>query len=254
MAQMLRAPGIDTRVWFAVARVDDDEDAIRWAADGSEDGALGWLVDVTFQGGPLDQVGPVVCRWAQDGLQINPVARGCLVVVAIQDGSPNVEPKIIGTVYAGDCPPPTAVNGSELVETDAQGDQVALDATHVVVSPHALDEEYAGDIRRRTPKTHRVLGALVELADQDATQSYMRGEDKADADEDLADAINTYQGQVLAAMTAMLPPGPPVTPVTQAQVTAGIAIITPAGVALSNAVAAHKAARTAYLSTKIKGE
>lgn len=99
-------------------------------------------------------------------------------------------------------------------------------------------------------------GATVDirLATDTADQPFIRGTDKADADNALADAVNTYQQQVLAAFTALSPGGAPALPVTQAQVAAALLVITPAGVALAAAVTQHNTARTTYLSTKIKGD
>ena len=246
IAAALRGPGNDTRTWLAKARVDDDPDAIRWAGGDTDDGAKGWLVDVTFVSGPLLNVGPVVCRMMTMGGRVEPIARGAVVVVELTEGSPNAEPVIVGQLFAPDQPPPQTVNGDTIVETDAQAGQVAADVTQIVATPHSLDAQYGARARMCADK--------MVWGKPDADQPYVRGTDKADADEAFAGAVDTYQQQVTAAFTAMLPPGPPVTPVTAANVSAAIAVITPAGIALAAAIAQFNSARTQYLSTRIKGD
>ena len=61
IAAGVAGPGVDTRTWITLARVDADPDATVWDDD------LGWLVDVTMVGGPLDGDGPVLCRVASGG-------------------------------------------------------------------------------------------------------------------------------------------------------------------------------------------
>lgn len=180
MADFVRSPGIDSRTWVVIARVDEEEDAIRYAADDQNDaGPLGWLVDVTIQGGPLDQEPIDGCRVATyfggNGTgRIDPIEAGCLVVVVLPSGNGNDEPTIVGVLDSVGCVPPTEVNGTTIDE------EYAL-ATHILVTDKAVDEQVAGDIRVRTEGTHRVLGENVELADEGASQAYVRGDDQNSA-------------------------------------------------------------------------
>ena len=107
--EAMRGPGADTRVWVATARIDGDEDAREW------DPELGWLVDVTFYGGALDQEGPVPCKlgaaFAQNGgTKADPPGLGCEVLVAITDGDGNSNPVIVARMHnGGGCKPPSTV-------------------------------------------------------------------------------------------------------------------------------------------------
>jgi hypothetical protein len=239
LGQLASQPGIDPRSWIVLARVDDDDDAIRWAAADSEDGPLGWIVDVTVQGGDLDQEGPIPCRlgaaYARDGeLLSHPPGRGCLVLVAMPCGNLNGEPTIIGELPSDGCAPPSSVNGTELDEAYAL-------ATHLLVTKLDVDQEIGGDRRVKTGegKTHRLLGEALELADEGATQPFVLGNAQKSA-------LDTFAQAVQTAFTNLNPGAPPTTPVTAAQVTIAVAGITAAVLQLS--VDLQNA-----LSTKIKG-
>lgn len=93
----------------------------------------------------------------------------------------------------------------------------------------------------------------IRLATDSADQPFIRGTDKADADNALADALNTYQAQVTAAF-ASLAPAPPGTPLTSTHGAAALLTVTTAGTVLATAVSTHNAARNTYLSTQIKGD
>lgn len=182
IAQLASGPGIDTRTWVAKARIDDDPDAIRWAGSADEeDGPLGWIVDVTFVDGPLAGEGPVPCRlstvFAGNGtLRSSPPGRGCLVSVLLTEGNPNTDPMIVGMLSANDCPVPETVNGTTIDEAYALG-------AHILVTDKAVDEQVAGDRRVQTGSgsVHRLLGESVELAAEDATQAFVRGNDNEQA-------------------------------------------------------------------------
>lgn len=176
---LAQAPGIDSRVWIATARVDDDDNAIRFAVAGSDDGAQGWLVDVTIQGGPLDQDGPITCKvsasfGANEQGRLEPVTRDALVLISIPCGNTNTAPTIIGYAPCDDCAPPPNVNGTDIDEAYAL-------ANHILVTPHGVDEQVGGDRRIKTDGTHRILGPNVELADEGATQAYVKGNDQQQA-------------------------------------------------------------------------
>lgn len=239
LGQLASQPGIDTRSWVVLARVDDDDDAIRWSGADGDDGPLGWIVDVTIQGGPLDQEGPIPCRlgstYARDGeLRSDPPSAGCLVVVVLPGGSLNGEPTIIGEMPSDGCAPPSSVNGTDIDEAYALG-------TLFLVTSKNVDEEIGGDRRVKTGegKTHRILGETIELADENATQAFVKGDAQKTA-------IDTFAQSVQTAFQQLLPAGPPVTPVTQAQVTTALGTITTAVVQLSTDL-------QNALSTKIKG-
>lgn len=240
LGQAGAAPGNDPRTWIAIARVDDDPDAIRFRDQ--EDGPVGWVVDVTFQGGPLDQEGPIPCRLGSsftgnDALRSEPIARDCLVVVMIP-GNPNDECTIACQLPTVGCEPPSEVNGTELNE------EYAL-VNHVLVTPHGVDEQIGGDRRIKTDGTHRILGPSIELADEGAGASYVRGEDLESAINAFADALNTLAIATSAGFTAITPAG------------GGPAIGTTFATALTQfqaSLAQFKAAANTYKSTRIKGE
>lgn len=229
LAQALSAPGNDTSVWVTLGRVDDDVDAIRWDTQG-----VGWVVDVTLQAGPLDQVGPVPCKLSSayagsERLESAPVERGCSVVVAIPGGNPNVGPLIIGRTSNRDgCEVPTSVNGQPINEAFAL-------ANHFLVTPHGQQQQFGGDVRHDAPNMSlratvqaQLLGATVELAQDGATQAFVRGNQFQTAFDAFLTALDT-------AYAATLAPGP-------------------AKTAFSLAVAIFKQALQASLSTRVRGE
>jgi len=232
LGQLASQPGIDTRSWVVLARVDDDEDAIRWSGPTGEDGPLGWIVDVTISdGGPLDQEREIPCRlgaaYARAGeLRSDPPARGCLVLVALPCGGLNVEPTIIGELPTEGCAPPASVNGTDLDEAYAL-------ATHVLVTSLDVDEEVGGDRRVKTGGTHRILGPLVELADQGAGQSFVKGDEQQAALDDFLTALNTWAADVAIGIPAGTAPTSQTTFIT--------------------AIATLQTKLTEALSSKIKG-
>jgi hypothetical protein len=232
-SRMASAPGVDTRTWISLARVDDDDDAIRWGAPDSEDGAVGWLVDVHFIGGALEGEGPVVCRVAsQVGAEgqtaSDPVPRGCLVVVALPEGEPDVMPVIVGFVSSVGCAVPSEVNGTPIDE------EYAL-ATSIRVLAGDVDEQVGGDIRVRAEGDHRVLadGTLM-LGVQDPNQAFVRGNAQKDAIGDFLTSFTTWIGLV------------------RAGVIAGGGTLD--NTAMTQAVSALRTGLTNALSSKIKGE
>lgn len=230
LREATRGPGADTRVWFALGRIEDGDEAIRL------DEGLGMLVDVTILGGPLDDEGPVPCRLAQDfveadGILSHPLDRSAVYVVSIPSGDLNEQPTIVGRLYAAETRPPMTVNGEEVTAG-------LLASAHVLRSSARAEVELDGDLRVRAANI-RALGATVELGEEGAAASYVRGED-------LRDAIEAFAEDVLAA-AAKLDPGTPPAPVTQVQVAAFT-------LDLGLALATLKAAAPGYLSTRIRGE
>lgn len=240
LGMLASQPGIDTRSWIVLARVDDDDDAIRWSGPDGEDGPLGWIVDCTIQGGDLDQENEIPCRlgaaYARDGeLRSDPPARGCFVLVALPCGNLNTEPTIIGELPTDGCAPPSEVNGTELDEAYAL-------ATHFLVTELDVDEQIGGDRRVKTGsgKTHRILGETIELADEDAGQAFVRGDDQKAQLDALIQALLQYAIDIAASVPA--PPNDALTVVDAAA----------AGTTLSTALSQIDFEPS--LSTKIKGE
>jgi hypothetical protein len=243
LREAIRGPGADTRVWLATARVDDDPDAVVWDAE------LGWLVDVTFYGGPLDQEGPVPCRlgtiFAQAGAtKADPPGANCEVLVAITDGDANSNPTIVARIHnAGGCQAPEEVNGDEITEEKAS-------STHITVTPHGADEQYGGARRISAPTQELqadtrfgIRGAAVELGgaeDAPPTEAAVLGNLLDTALGTLVDALNVY---ATALGTGTLPTDP---------VTVGVAAAAAQG--LQAALEGFSAAVAAALSAKVKLE
>lgn len=241
LADAVRMPGIDVRCWVTTARVDNDPDAIRWTEDN------GWVVDVTFTSGELAGEPAVPCRVATDfaGNQqaiIQPIEPDCEVIVILAGGDPNNSPIIVGQLHnGGGCEPPEEVNGQTIDEEFAQN-------THIMRTPHAIETQAGGDIRVATPDgTHRIVGDQVRLADSNAGQAYVRGDDYADA---LNDFLGVFQA-FLSTLT-MSTPAPPNGALTVADLI--LAVNPPGGTSLIQATADLRAARAQYLSDRIKGE
>jgi uncharacterized protein involved in type VI secretion and phage assembly len=247
LREAMSGPGADPRSWVVLARVDDDEDGVRWET------GIGWIVDVTFTFGDLAGEGPVACRVAaafggdREGT-FAPVRAGAEVMVLLPGGDPMTAPLIVGVAFnTQDVRVPTTVNGQDIDEDFAQ-------ANHILVTTASVQQQ-VGEVWRTSATDRATLEAPeVRLANEDADQSFVRGEDAADAADALADATDDFGQQVLTAFTNLVPAGPPVTPVTQVQAAAAVTTITTAYAQLAAAVARFKSARNTYLSSKIKGE
>lgn len=246
LREAMRGPGADTRVWLAAARVDEADDALFW------DPQIGWIVDVTFYGGPLDQENAIPCKlgtaFAQNGATIAiPPGRGCEVVVAITDGDANSNPVIVGRVHnAGGCEVPLLVNTFPITELLAV-------ANHILVTPHGVLEQIDGDRSVHAANQELVAGTLaairgsaISLGGTAATaltpaiepiQPAVLGTLLQTATTTLVTALNAYA-------LALGPPGP-VVPVTTATTA-------PAATALATALTAYTTAITAALSAKVK--
>ena len=239
--EAVSGPGIDTRIWIAPARVDMDEDAVVW------DEQLGWLADVTFTGLGLSGEGPVLCRCATDAQgngfgRYRPPRPGCLVQVVINEGDLNAVPVIVGQLNDADCVAPTTVNGDAIVERDAGDGEVAAAETHLAVFPQEdVDEEWRA-VRRTASGAHRLHGDSMELGVDGADQPFARGNDLADALDDVIGAIGAFAEAIATAA-----PAPPNAALTVANVLAAQELLAPAIQAFQNA-------RANYLSTRIKGD
>ena len=240
LGQLAGQPGIDPRSWVVLARVDDDDDAIRWTGPDGEDGPLGWIIDVTIgDGGDLDQESAIPCRlgaaYARDGeLRSDPPARGCLVLVLLPCGNVNTEPTIIGELPTDGCVVPGSVNETDIDEAYAL-------ATHILVTSLDVDEQIGGDRRVKTGdgKKHRILGETVELADQDAAQSFVRGDDQKQQLDALLQALTQYATDIAASS-----PAPP---------NAALTVVDAAAAGTTLIAALAQIDFEPSLSTKIKG-
>lgn len=225
IGQSLKRPGIDTRSWICFARIDTDPDARVW------DEQLGWLVDVTFRGGPLDGEGPILCRVAgTTGPEFGaffPPRENALVVVAVPDGDPNNDCIIFGELSAvDDSMPPSEVNGTPIDEAFASQTQI------LVFPDQDLDAVY---------RNYRVTAERMVLGTPDADQPFPRGND-------LADTLDALAGNLRAIGTAIA--------MGSESEGGGIPFANGAATqqALSRAAADLEAARPAYLSTLIFGD
>ena len=224
LRRAVRGPGMDTREWVVMGRVDEDEDATVW------NDALGWLCDVTaLTGGHAGSTLPLPCRiasvfqGADHGIHCPP-RQGGLCLVLFPSGDPNEDAVIVGFLHnLDDAGAPAEVNGATIVETDASSGQVAADETFIAVIPdHDIDIE---------ARSVRVVGDIV-LGAADADQPVPRGNDMADSLENLTDAMVT----AITAVNTAIPTG----------------ISDPSAVAtLQTAVAAFGQARQNYLSSRI---
>lgn len=190
LREALSGPGADPRTWCSMARIDNDPDAIRWETDS------GWIVDVTFVGGPLDQEGPIPCRvlssFAGEARgRIEPVARGAEVLVAIPEGDANANPVIIGQLFnGGGSAPPTAVNNVPINEA------LAL-VTHILKTPHAVREQ-AGAL-------YELEATQIKLGKM-AVQPVVQGTEFNAAMQSFLTALQTFLTSLLAPPTGPPPP------------------------------------------------
>lgn len=241
----LRGPGVDTRCWIAMAIVDDDADAIRWEAP------YGWVADVTFQGGPLDQDGPVPCRvassFARDNYgAIEPITRGAEVIVSIPEGDTNSVPIIVGQLFNGGyADVPTTVNGQSIDEAFALG-------THILKSPHNLECEAGSTARISTEQKITLISSLIELSQNNPTQAYVRGTAFASAFQSLLGtwSLETSAGSAVASGIAGE------FAVSNPALAAAAAVWATSLGALSSAISTLSARLVPgdLLSTKVKGE
>jgi len=150
LSRAVSRPGIDPRAWVATARVDDTGEAVRWSTE------AGWVIDVTFYGGALDQQGEVPCRALNrsgggDGYgEYYPPTIGCEALVVIPDGAPDAGPVVLGGLDNGDgCVPPSTINGlpisGDLLASVPLVGPVSPFDTEIIRSPHNRREEHDGE-------------------------------------------------------------------------------------------------------------
>lgn len=215
LASAVSRPGVDPRVWITLAVVtelgyDPDEGPfadLQYQPNGDQETAL---IGSNYAGAEFGD-------WSS-------VEIGDTVLVAVPMGDPGNGPTIICRMWnAGDKP------FAEM--QDADDSEVPTQNRVLRVKPgKKFQLVISGD------------GARIELAQKDATQSFVRGDDYADAEGEFLDALDTFV-QTLATAT----PAPPNSALTVAAVLAAANIFRPK-------ITAFKNARNDYLSTKIKGE
>jgi hypothetical protein len=212
--------------------VDDADDAIRW------DDRLGWLVDVTITGGELDGEGPLACRvlspfGAPGGGAFCPVVRGQPVAILIAFGNPNAGGAVIvGCLFADqDAQVPTEIVGETI--------DAALAKSAFLLR---TDKNYLAQVGDRwhakASDTATLEAPNLRLADADAGQSFVRGDEQKDALVNVLDALDVYLNAVQSIMTAAPFPKP------------GLSV---AYGAWQASLAAAKTALASALSSKIKG-
>lgn len=232
-------PGADTRTWVTLGRVRDADDAIAWI-DGS-----GWVVDVDLSFGDLaGDTDPIACRVAQAfggnerGSSV-PIERSMEVVVLMPGGDTVASPVIVGILANRD---------DQRVPSEVNGETIDLDfaeATHFLVTPKDVEWQVGSAIRFAATDLARFLAQEVRLADADADQAFVRGNDQLDALNSFLDALDAF-ANTLATAT----PAPPNGALTVAVVLAAYEL---PGVGLRAKIAAAKQALEASLSSRIKG-
>lgn len=183
--EAVSGPGIDTRCWIAVGRVDDDPDAVVW------DDVLGWLCDVTPVSGPLaGSTLPIACRvvsgaQGDDMGTYKPPRAGGLVLVVFPSGDPNEDSIVIGQLHnTDDAGAPESVNDETITES------FALE-THLTVAPNEdLDEQW---------RNVRITAESMIFGTSNADQSAVRGDDLAQALSDLGDALSQFAAAIAVA-------------------------------------------------------
>lgn len=237
-------PGIDPRVWTTMGRVDDDPQAVRWIV------GTGWIVDVTFLGGPLDGESEVPCRVAgsisgsMNG-DYNPLPPGCAVVVLLPGGQSEESPIIVGKLSnRKDCEAPLTVNGLPI-----SAGSVAAPSTPVSVSPFDTEihvseynrrEQYSGDrftqANTQTIKAEQALNGVL-LGSELAIEAFIKGTSYTTGE---ASMLAALAGSFDALASAAGVPPSPLAPLAAGFTAAATAIRT--------------FAPASFLSQKIKGE
>jgi hypothetical protein len=125
-------------------------DGHRWEPE------YGWVLEVQFYGGDLDQVGDVPCRVLSSGPpgdgfgEYLPPVISAEVLVGITGGDPETDPVVLGFLSnAADGKPPTEINGRPIVADlefsgGVDGDVSPFD-TEIKRSPFNRREQYDGD-------------------------------------------------------------------------------------------------------------
>lgn len=231
----MSAPGADPRSWLAVGRIDLDPDAVRWER------GIGWVADVTVSSGELSGENFIPCRipspvGGTGELEARPIAPGAEVLLAFADGDPNVSPMILGYFYNGeDLVVPDSVNGQTIDESLAK-------ATHILVTTKNVEQQVGNTYRVKATSNAKLLAQNISLAEDAASQKYVRGDDFSSALDTFLTDLTTF----LAALATAVP-APPNGALTTAAVAGALADFLPK-------IEAFKNAKNLYLSTRVKAE
>lgn len=204
-------PGIDPRSWVTTGRVDDDPEAIRWEL------GIGWVVDVTMTGGPLDGTGPVPCRVAefgrgQDSGRFSPVKPGQEVAVLIVGGSPEVGPIVVGTLSnRGGSEAPVTVAGLPIAyeaPVSVPLESVSPYDTEIEKSstPNLVTERAGQELRQAAKHILESSGpASTLLGSRSATEPFVKGLSYTQAELQMLTALAVAFDSLA---TASAPPAP----------------------------------------------
>jgi hypothetical protein len=203
-------PGIDTRTWCTAGRVVEEDGAVRW------DSEIGWILDIEAQGELYGnelrtRVGGPDCYGSV------PIPEGSEWVVCIPDGDASMNPVAMLRTPNATCAVPAEVAG-HAVDGSSETSASSMTADAGTISP--WDTEF-----RASPWNYRASfggyyfvsapEAAIEADDlrlgtRDADQSYVRGEDFAEA---VTAAVEALIPKLIGNMGApvLLPPTWPVT-------------------------------------------
>lgn len=262
MSHLVARPGIDTRRNICVAQV----------VEVIVDPAEGIFIDVDLLPGEERETVQLTGPLAGSGFGfVCPVYADDLIVVGFPDGDPDAGPVLLARLWNAGDPPPEEAKGAA-VGQDSPGmfflkEQVLLRAKggeNILIRTSAaggFDLEVEGDgplsIKASgsgTLTVEQAGSANVEIktADgqevvlQDGTEPFVRGDEYSTQLDTFLDALNTLQTAVGTFATAAGSAVP-------ALATPAATLNTAIGV-LSTAITTFKNSKTAYLSTKIKGD
>lgn len=193
-------PGADTRSWVTLGRVRDADDAVQWI-EGS-----GWVVDVELTFGDLaGDSDPIACRVAQafggngHGSSV-PIKRAMEIVVLMPGGDTVASPVVVGILAnRDDQRVPTEVNGETI-------DLAFAEATHFLVTPDNVEWQVGSEIRFAATDLARFLAQEVRLADAEADQAFVRGNDQKNGLVAFLDAFDIFTALVKTQCAANVPP------------------------------------------------
>lgn len=223
-------PGIDPRCWIAYGTVEE----ITFTP------IVGYVVAVSFVGGPLNGEGPIPCTVAAPFARLNaiggaPFSVGDLAVVVIPEGDANVDPIVIGFVNSPEQAPSVLVNLQPVTAAFLEGAHVLADPTK------ALEVEVL---------TARLNATLVQLASPAPTQAYLRGTVFAAALSAYLSASATFATTAATAcatlVTASVGPLAPLVP--------GFTALGTAFTTWGTAISTLQGTASQWLSAKIFGE
>lgn len=210
-------PGIDPRVWAAWATV----------LEIGLDAAEGLFADVQLQPDGDIITAYVGMPYAGDGFGTHyPVMVDDVVLVVIPGGDADNGAVIVARAWNAADKPPSDLSGGE-------------EGTHDVVTRVRPGQRWL-------LKTSN--GANVEIDAEGGGSVHMLGAGSSfTRGEDLESALNTFAQNIVTAATALVPAGPPITPVTAAEAALFVTAVTTAATQLA-------AAASSWKSQRIKGE